>query len=65
MYPFLPFSSERLHRFLGYSGSIPDYGWQLHLPLPGQKLLPPEPLFPKLDEGVVAEETARLLSGQG
>jgi len=30
------------------------------LPVPGQKLLPPEPLFSKLDEGLVEEETKRL-----
>jgi hypothetical protein len=29
-------------------------------PEPGQKLLPPEPLFVKLEEDLVAEETARL-----
>jgi len=60
LYPFLPFSSQRLHKFLGFKGSVADDGWQLHLPQPGQKLLPPEPLFSKLDEELVAEETARL-----
>ena len=60
LYPFLPFSSQRLHEFLGFKGSVADDGWQLHLPQPGQKLLPPEPLFSKLDEELVAEETARL-----
>ena len=60
LYPFLPFSSQKLHEFLGFKGSVESDGWQLHLPQPGQKLLPPEPLFPKLDEDLVAEETARL-----
>ncbi len=60
LYPFLPFSSQKLHRMLGFDGNIEDYGWQLMTPKPGQKLLPPEPLFVKLDEGLVAEETARL-----
>ena len=60
LYPFLPFSSQKLHQFLGFKGSIEGDGWQLRLPLPGQRLLPPEPLFPKLDEGLVAEEMARL-----
>ena len=60
LYPFLPFSSQKLHEFLGFKGNIEDGGWQLHLPSPGQRLLPPEPLFSKLDEGLVEEETKRL-----
>ncbi len=60
LYPFLPFSSQRLHEFLGFKGNIEDGGWQLHFPSPGQGLLPPEPLFSKLDEGLVEEETKRL-----
>jgi methionyl-tRNA synthetase len=60
LYPFLPFSSQKLHEFLGFKGSVEDDGWQPHLPQPGQKLLPPEPLFSKLDEELVAEEAARL-----
>ena len=60
LYPFLPFSSQRLHEFLGFTGNIGDDGWRLHIPPAGQKLLPPEPLFSKLDEGVVEEETSRL-----
>ena len=63
LYPFLPFSSQRLRQFLGFEGSIEDYGWQLTLPEPGQKLLPPQPLFTKLDEELVEEETARLGHG--
>ena len=60
LYPFLPFSSQRVHEFLGFEGSVEDDGWQLHFPPPGQKLLPPQPLFSKLDEGLVEEETSRL-----
>ncbi len=60
LYPFLPFSSQKLHEFLGFKGNIEDGGWQLHFPSPGQRLLPPEPLFSKLDEGLVEEETKRL-----
>ena len=60
LYPFLPFSSQKLHEFLGFKGNIEDGGWQLNFPLPGQRLLPPEPLFSKLDEGLVEEETKRL-----
>ncbi len=60
LYPFLPFSSQRLHELLGFKGRVEDDGWQLHLPQPGQKLLPPKPLFSKLDEKLVEEETSRL-----
>jgi methionyl-tRNA synthetase len=60
LYPFLPFSSQKLHEFLGFEGSVEGDGWQLKFLPPGQKLLPPEPLFTKLDEGLVAQETSRL-----
>jgi methionyl-tRNA synthetase len=62
-YPFLPFSSQKVHEFLGFEGTVEDYA-RKHplqpLPTPGQKLLKPEPLFVKLDEKLVDEETARL-----
>ncbi|MBA7640588.1 Methionine--tRNA ligase [subsurface metagenome] len=60
LYPFLPFSSQKLHEYLGFKGRVEDYGWQTTELTPGQKLLPPEPLFSKLDEGLVEEEAARL-----
>ena len=60
LYPFLPFSSQRLHEFLGFEGSVEDDGWKFRSPSPGQRLLPPEPLFSKLDEGLADEETSRL-----
>jgi len=60
VYPFLPFSSQKLHKFLGFEGNVEDDGWQLHFPPPGQKLPSPEPLFSKLDEGLVEMEAGRL-----
>ena len=60
LYPFLPFSSQKLHEYLGFEGKVEDYGWQPTVPEPGQKLLPPQPLFTKLDEKLVEEETGRL-----
>lgn len=60
LYPFLPFSSQKLHEFLGFKGSVADDGWQLHLPAPEQKLLPPQPLFTKLDEKLAEAEISRL-----
>jgi methionyl-tRNA synthetase len=63
LYPFLPFSSQKLHKFLGFTGNVQDDGWQLRVPPPGQKLLSPEPLFTKLDEKVAEEETKRIGHG--
>ncbi len=60
LYPFLPFSSQKLHEMLGFEGRVEEYGWKPGIPEPGQKLLSPEPLFSKLDEKVVEEETSRL-----
>jgi methionyl-tRNA synthetase len=64
LYPFLPFSSRRLHEFLGFGGGIEDYGWKPSFPAPGQKLLTPEPLFSKLDEDLIEEEISRLGRGR-
>jgi len=60
LYPFLPFSSQKLHRLLGFEGQLEDTGWAITSLTPGQKLAPPEPLFVKLDEKIVAEEAAKL-----
>ncbi|GAI29306.1 unnamed protein product, partial [marine sediment metagenome] len=60
LYPFLPFSSQKLHELLGFEGSVEADGWQLHFPPPGQKLLPPKPLFAKLEEELAKEEAGRL-----
>jgi methionyl-tRNA synthetase len=60
LHPFLPFSSQKLHQYLGFEGSVEDDGWQPRFPSPGQKLLPPEPLFSKLDEGLIEEEVSRV-----
>jgi len=60
LYPFLPFSSQKLHEYLGFDGEVQDSGWSVDEPTPGQKLRPPEPLFTKLDEEVIETEEARL-----
>jgi methionyl-tRNA synthetase len=56
--PFLPFSSQKLHQMLGFDGG--EDGWKLRLPSGGQRLGEIEPLFVKLDEKLVDEETAKL-----
>ncbi|GAJ04371.1 unnamed protein product, partial [marine sediment metagenome] len=60
LYPFLPFSSQRLHEYLGFTGRIEDYSWNWQELPPGQKLLPPQPLFSKLDDSLVEEEAKKL-----
>jgi methionyl-tRNA synthetase len=60
LYPFLPFSSQKLHKMLGFNGNIEDQGWKLQTVPSGQKLQSPQPLFTKLDEKVADEEYARL-----
>ena len=84
-YPFLPFSSQKLHEYLGYEGDLlgrleiktfreegkvhqalcyegdlGQVGWAPSDLPAGQRLRRPEPLFKKLDEGIVEEEMARL-----
>jgi len=41
------------------AGKLKD-GWVISIPQAGQGLLPPEPLFAKLDDRVVEEENNRL-----
>jgi len=60
LYPFLPFSSQRLHSYLGFGGRVEDAGWGFESPSPGWKLPAPQPLFDKLDESIVAEESSRM-----
>jgi methionyl-tRNA synthetase len=59
-YPFLPFSSQKVHEYLGFDGKVEDYGWRPQTPEPGQPLREPQPLFTKLDEGIIDEETRRI-----
>ena len=62
LYPFLPFSSEKLHGMLGMSGELQTGGWSWSPDSlrPGQPLESPEPLFAKLDEEIVQRETERI-----
>jgi len=55
--PYLPFSAEQLHAYLGDEGSVHDLRWE-PVGLPAGRALPkPSPLFRKLDD----EELAGLL----
>ncbi len=59
-YPFLPFSSEKLHSLLGFDGSVKEVGWKIQPLSPGQKLRQPQPLFVKLDDSIVVQEASRI-----
>jgi methionyl-tRNA synthetase len=49
LYPFLPFTSQRLHQLLGHRDLVDAGGWHTRLPEAGTQLQQPEPLFKKLD----------------
>jgi len=58
--PFLPFSSQKVHDYLGFSGSVADEGWRWQELPAGQKLVEPKALFVKLDPKLAEEEAGRL-----
>ena len=60
LYPFLPFSSEKLHRMLGFEDMLKVTGWAFIMPKAGQKLPAPEHLFTKLDDKTAEKESALL-----
>ena len=47
--PYTPFSSQRLHTLLGFSGDVNDCGWSAQRVPAGQMLPAPTPLFAKFD----------------
>ena len=60
LYPYLPFTCQTLHGYLGHEGPLQTAGWRFSLPEPGRSLAEPKPLFRKLDPAIVDEEEARL-----
>ncbi|WP_297160719.1 methionine--tRNA ligase [Thermogemmatispora sp.] len=50
LYPYVPFSSQRLHSYLGFEGEVSSSRWQLETVPAGRQLPPPRPLFAKLEE---------------
>ena len=51
LYPFLPFSSEKLHKLLGFDGSVTDVGWNWSADqiISGTPLPKPKVLFVKIE----------------
>ncbi len=60
LYPFLPFTSQKLHQLLGYEGRVKEVPWRYHELPPEQKLAAPEPLFVKLDDCIIEQEMDRM-----
>lgn len=59
-FPFLPFSSSRLHEMLGFQGKVEEVGWKIQSVKPGQTLQTPIPLFSKLEDSVAEIEIEKL-----
>ena len=51
LYPFLPFSSEKLHKLLGFEDSVTDVGWNwsANQITSGTSLPKPKVLFVKIE----------------
>ena len=48
--PYLPFSSQKLHEYLGFEGDVSAGQWHIYEVPAGRALPSPAPLFPKLEE---------------
>ncbi len=45
LYPYLPFTSEDIHHWLGQPGTVRDAGWVRTVVTPNTSLVKPEPMF--------------------
>ncbi len=64
LYPYMPFSSQKLHEYLGYDGRVEHELWDAESLIrgaaAGKSLRAPSPLYTKLDLAVVEDEVLRL-----
>lgn len=64
LYPFMPFSSQKVHEFLGFDGPIEEGAWDFDTIVGGIKagadLRQPSPLYTKLDPELIEEEVQKL-----
>ena len=64
LHPFMPFSSQRLHEFLGQDDRVEDGSWDFDAVVAsvpgGREMRRPAPLYVKLEPDVVDQEVARL-----
>lgn len=62
--PFLPFSSQKVHEYLGFDGAVEQEAWDFEILAGaiegGSSLRQPSPLYTKLDPKVIEQETERL-----
>ena len=60
LYPYLPFTCQTLHEYLGGTSALEAAGWKLEAPRAGQPLGDVQPLFKKLDPEIIEIEDAKL-----
>jgi len=64
LYPFMPFSSQKVHEFLGFDGPIEEGSWDFETCVAGIKagasLREPSPLYTKLDPEIIEDEVQGL-----
>ena len=62
--PYLPFTSQKLHGFLGFDGEVSDEPWDFDALVraikPGGALRNPSNLYTKLDDAVAEQEASQL-----
>jgi methionyl-tRNA synthetase len=58
--PYLPYSAQRLHEYLGDEGDVHALPWAFRGVAAGRALPPPQPLFRKLDDEELAGLVERL-----
>jgi len=63
LYPYLPFSSQQLHKMLGFKENHENsikWSWDKNLMIPGTNLEQTVPLFKKLDDSIIETETKKI-----
>jgi len=64
LYPFMPFSAQKVHEFLGFDGPVEEGAWDFDSVVDGIKagagLRQPSPLYTKLDPDIIEEEVQKL-----
>ncbi len=67
LYPFMPFSSQKVHEFLGLDGPVEEGAWDFDSIVgqikAGADLRQPAPLYTKLDPEIIEEEIRKLGTG--
>ena len=67
LYPFMPFSSQKVHEFLGFDGPVEEGAWDFDSIVgqikAGADLREPAPLYTKLDPEIIEEEIRKLGTG--